>query len=261
MHQPTLGPVIASQPLLKGGNDKAGRTRGMWLFDSLLYPVLTNTAVFAISVLATYATTFGGPKNFMRVRGDWARQKLQDVFKVSPQTAKETIMITFSFLDGCIMAPVVKMFEDHKMKIVEAFDKKMGTVPQDRSIYDAEPKQSWGSVLGGRTAAFALVLPTAKILSKKIKGGDSMNELLFGKPGKKIGEWIARRFPAIQRRFPRLNIPGLAQVCAMEAFYTTLCTAGLYLSSRYFARKRGAQETPRPVATAPTMSWGARPLA
>lgn len=214
-----------------------GRTKGMWMFDSLLYPILTNTAVFVISVLATYATTYGGPRNFMRLRGDWARQKLQDWFKMAPQTAKETIMISFSFLDGCVMAPVVKLFEDRRMKISEKFDAWLGTTPTDRSVYDKEPKQTWASVLIGRTTAFALVLPTAKLLSKKIRGHHSMNELLFAKPGQQIGKWLLKTFPSVQRRFPRLNFVGLAEVAVLEAFYTSLCTAGLYFSSRFIARQ------------------------
>jgi hypothetical protein len=215
------------------------RTKGMWMFDTLLYPVLTNAAVFAISVLATYATTYGGPRNFMRVRGNWAREQLQKLFKMSPQTAKETIMITFSFLDGCVMAPVVKMFEDRRLKIAEIFDKWLGTTPNDKSVYDREPKQTWGSVLGGRTTAFALVVPTAKLLSKKIKGERSLNEMLFAQPGKKIGEGLMKVWPSLQKRFPTLNIAGLMEVCALEAFYTSLCTAGLYISSRFLASRNG----------------------
>lgn len=214
-----------------------GRTKGMWLFDSLLYPVFTNAAVFVISVLATYSTTYGKENNLMRQRGDWARKQLQRLFKMSPQTAKETIMITFSFLDGCVMAPVVKLFEDHRMPIVKVFDQWMGTTPQDPSVYDKEPKQTWLSVLGGRTTAFALVLPTAKLLSKKIRDKQySLNELLFAHPGKKVGEWAMKSWPGLQRRFPKTNLPGLAEVMFLEAFYTSLCTAGLYLSSRFLAK-------------------------
>lgn len=237
--QPPVSPDKAPQ---KSGL-VGGRTKGMWLFDTLLYPGLTNAAVFAISVLATYATTHGAKGNMMRQRGDATRAWMQKKFNVGANTAKETVMITFSFLDGCVMAPVVKWFEDHRMGVVKRFDRWMGNTPQDPDVYDKEPKQSWGSVLGGRTAAFALVVPTAKLMSIKTDGATSFNDRLFAQPGKKAGAALLQKFPGLQKALPKINIPGLMEVCFMEGFYTAICTAGLYLSSRFLANRHNQAQT------------------
>jgi hypothetical protein len=67
--------------------EKIPRTPGLKLFDVFLYPVLTNGAVFAISVAATYLTTRGGNRDangklvyskigeFMFNRGEWLKNK------------------------------------------------------------------------------------------------------------------------------------------------------------------------------------------
>ncbi|MDX2084634.1 MAG: hypothetical protein SFZ03_04520 [Candidatus Melainabacteria bacterium] len=212
---------------------KPKRTSGMWLFDTLLYPILTNAAVFAISVFATYQTTHGKPGNWLRQRGDFCRGLLEK--SLGKGGAEMAVMITFSFLDGCLMAPVVKMFEDRRGPISRWLDRQMGTTPADPSVYDREPKQTWASVLGGRAATSMVVVPTAVALHQKWGGKTSLNERLFSIPGFKMGQWLEAKVPQLQRTFPRLYLPGLCKIGVFEAFYTSVCTAGLYLTSRLFA--------------------------
>ncbi len=217
------------------------RTPGLRLFDAFLYPFLTNIGVFLISVAATYLTSRGGNTNaegeliygkvgqFFHKRGTWLVDKFKGYGMTEPQ-AEMSKMVFFSYVDGSLMAPAVKLFEDRRENIARSIDHALGTEPADDSVYKAEPKQSWGSVLGGRFATCAVVVPTAVALEKA-----GLNDILFSNPGKKLGEMVASK-PQIAKRFGSLDIAELGKIGVFEAFYTSVCTAGLYFSSRLFAR-------------------------
>jgi hypothetical protein len=147
------------------------------------------------------------------------------------KSADMSKMVFFSFLDGSLMAPLVKMFEDRREKIGRWIDKKCGTTPSDQDVYKAEPKQSWTSVLGGRAATAAIVVNTAVALNKT-----GLNDKLFIEPGIKMGEWLKTK-PKVAKAFGKYDVGELSKVSLFEAFYTSVCTAGLYFSSRLFARK------------------------
>lgn len=209
------------------------RTAGLKLFDAFLYPGITNVGVFAISVVATYLTSRGdkvGGKvgKFFHDRGEWLIKKLTEKGLTHDQ-ADMAKMVFFSFADGSLLAPVVKKFEDNREAIAKSIDNTLGTRPDNDDAYKAEPKQTWGSVLGGRFATAAIVVPTAVALEKA-----GLNNVLFSDPGKKIGEWIAKQ-PELAKKFGSLDIPELGKIGMFEAFYTSVCTAGLYVSSRFLA--------------------------
>ena len=212
------------------------RTAGMKLFDTLLYPGLTNFGVFALSLYGTYQTTYGPQNHFLKKRGDMVRKFLNEKLKMPKNSAEMAVMVAFSFLDGCLVAPLVKLFEDRRGPISKALDKALHTEPVDPSVYDAEPKQTWGTVLAGRAAASAVVVPTAVLLDKKWGMKESLNDKLFSTPGKQFGQWIEKNVPSVQKALPKLNIAGASKIAFFEAFYTSVCTLGLYLSSRAFAK-------------------------
>ena len=171
-----------------------------------------------------------------------------DKFKSTGMTHKDAEMskiVFFSFIDGSLMAPFVKMVEDRREKIGKWFDDKMGTTPENDDAYKAEPKQSWLSVLGGRFVTAGIVIPTAVVLNEK-KNGVSLNDHMFNIPGEKLAEWVASK-PSITKWFGKLDVREIFRVSIFEAFYTSVCTAGLYFSSRVIARK--AEK--KPAAEAP----------
>lgn len=218
------------------------RTLGLKLFDFFLYPVLFNTLVFGASVGATFLTRHGDHYGWwgtkIKNRGDWLSGKFRDWFKMGPESAEMSKMVFFSWFDGSLLAPVVKFFEDRREVIGCWLDHKFGTKPEDLSVYDKEPKQSWLSVLTGRFTTAAVVVPTAYLLDKK-----GWNNTIFTKPGEKFGGWLAKK-PAFARRFEPDTLKSLMGIGVFEAFYTTVCTAGLYFSSRFIARVTGKKETP-----------------
>ncbi len=262
-------------PPTEPDKEPAKRTPGLKLFDVVLYPIVTNLAVFGISVGATYLTKRGGDRTkegkliygkvgeFFQKRGDWLMAKFESM-GMNHNQADMSKMVFFSFLDGSIMAPFVKLVEDRREKIGKWFDDKMGTTPENDDAYKAEPKQSWLSVLGGRFITAGIVVPTAVALDKIKPGGTSLNDHFFNNPGKAIGEWAAAK-PAITKWFGKVDVREIFRVSIFEAFYTSVCTAGLYVSSRFIARKTEKKptasepaapvETPAPREEKPAKSY------
>jgi hypothetical protein len=239
LNPPATTQDASMQPVLPPIKDSS-RTPGLKIFDVLLYPVLMNGAVFAISVAATYLTNKGGMKNaegkliygkvgeFFQNRGEWLRGKFMKT-GMNESQADMAKMVAFSFADGSLLAPVVKKFEDNREHIGRAIDAKIGHTPEHDAVYDAEPKQSWGSVLGGRLAAVGAVVPTAVLLDKT-----GLNDKLFNNNGKKFGEYLAKK-PSIAMRFAKVDMAEIGRIAAFEAFYTSVCTAGIYVASRFIA--------------------------
>lgn len=81
----------------------------------------------------------------------------------------------------------------------------------------------------------------------EVKKSSNLNNFLFEQPGKWLGEkvsnigWVKREHPKLASNTPGeksiFNLPGLFEVGFFEAFYTSVCTIGLYLGSRLFASK------------------------
>lgn len=232
---PAQPPVEQKQQELSAEERKQRRTTGLKLFDIFLYPFLTNFVVFGMSVGATYLTSKGHEQGgafgrFMHKRGAWLEEKFRGM-GMPQKSAEMSKIVFFSFADGTLIAPLVKVFEDRREKIGKWIDDKLGTTPSDLSVYQAEPKQTWGTVLGGRVATVVPVVLTALALDRT-----GLNDKLFRNPGIKLGEWIQSK-PNIAKKFGKIDIPEVAKVSLFEAFYTSVCTTGLYFASRAFARR------------------------
>lgn len=230
----------AAKEPLSAEERKLRRTTGLKLFDVLLYPVLNNFVVFGTSVAATYFTSRGN------IHGGWIGRKLyergqateglyRNLFGMKPESAEMAKIVTWSFVDGAALSPLVKVFEDRREKIGKWIDDKLGTTPSDLSVYEAEPKQTWGSVLKGRIAAGAVVLPTAIVFDKT-----GINSKLFDKRGQQLGAWIEKQ-PSLASKFGPADIKEVARIGIFEAVYTSICTGALYLFSRSFARQHDAK--------------------
>ena len=248
---PTATPFTASTTSLGAVLDtgmpvRPKRTAGERAFDAFLYPFLTNFGVFSISVVATYLTSKGGPDpvtgklphgkigGFFFKRGEWLKGGFKKI-GMGEKAADMAKMVFFSFADGTLLAPVVKLFEDRREHIARWIDGRLGTVPADLSVYKAEPKQTWGSVLEGRLLTSMIVVPTAVVLQTT-----GLNTVLFENPGLKAGQWVASK-PDLAKRFGKLHVPELFKIGVFEAVYTSICTGGLYFISRTIARHRGAK--------------------
>lgn len=244
---PAQPPVEQKPQELSAEERKQRRTTGLKLFDVFLYPFLTNFVVFGASVAVTYLTRHGGPRPDGTLPhgkfGKMMSKRNTDLIKfgenigLSPQHAQTGSMIFWSFFDGTLIAPLVKVFEDRREKIGKWIDDKLGTTPQDLSVYEAEPKQTWGTVLKGRMATAAIVLPTAIAFEKAgLHQG-------FERWGNKTTQWLETNRPKTHASLNKkiADLPDLFRVSYFEGIYTSVCTAGLYFASRAFARRHDAQ--------------------
>lgn len=233
---------------------KHKRTLGLQLFDGGAYAIVINTTVMAASIITTYLTQYGSPKNIFRQRGDQIRKFLTDR-GVRPETAKTTNAVIWSFVDGTLLSPLTKILEDNRIKIAHWIDQKTGHEPADQSVYKEEPKQSWLSVLGGRLSVLSLVLPTAFLFDKFPTGTKTLDELdangkqivvpknlnqvLFTEKGEDLAKKIVKR-PGLRKYFGKMTEPqiaGLMGISLFELVYTSICTFGGYFISRIFANK------------------------
>ncbi len=126
----------------------------------------------------TYKTNYSlNKENWLFKRGEQSRTLMREGLEwfgmengKAAKTAENFIMVMWSFIDGSLIALFVKPFEDRRKSISQWLDDKFGTKPKDESVYDQEPKHSWGSVLWGRVVTFAFVISAFFLLQKEVKG-------------------------------------------------------------------------------------------
>lgn len=76
----------------------------------------------------------------------------------------------------------------------------------------------------------------------------NLNDSLFARPGKWVGEkleknsWMQRNFPKLTNPDSSVSLGRLFEVGFFEAFYTSVCTVGLFFGSRLFATKLNKYE-------------------
>lgn len=244
--------------------NKPKRTLGLKLFDDFAYGGLLNTTVFVASTFMTYWTrhgeTFG--KEGSRIRGVavWFHQRSGPINKFfgrmgikSESLRKDLTSVLWSFTDGTIFSFLAKPLENHREQIAKKIDDTLGTTPENMRAYEAEPKQSWGSVIGGRLLTSVIVVPTA-LLMNKIGG----NQRAFLEPGRKFATKVEQVFPKVGKLLERNTIRTTQEkgdffgFAFFEGFYTSVCTLGMYISSRFIARRHPAKEKqPRERQTIP----------
>jgi hypothetical protein len=276
---------VAHAPLVKA---KPKRTFGLWAVDTLIYPVITHFGVFAVSVWASYVSNFRNktdvnPNDSFLKRAhshaaNWMKDRTEKYydkplermgFNPESEAAKTFKMVLFSFVDGCFVAPFTKLLEDRREAMAKRIDKAFGIKPEDESVYAAEPKQTWGSVLLGRAKTAAIIVPIAAALQKFsvtsaprgfdvriTEDGDGLKNLNQSFLGA-FGRWMqrnvmdrgARHFSAIDKFQKSLTTPDgsnpgekFSYTLAFETFYTAVCTFCLYAFSRGIARKKDAKK-------------------
>jgi hypothetical protein len=247
---------------------KKPRTFGLKMVDRFIYG-MNYVVVTGLSVTMTYITNLKGEreptKGFLagihqrgkiftdQITEGWTAKNILNKVGISfNQTqADEAKIVAFSFADGLLFLPAVWGMEQFREKAGRKIDELAGTLPEDMSAYDTEPKQSFLSVLGGRMATLLVVLPVAMSLSKtgtdqegklawkteeNEHGFNSFNDHLFNNPGKKLAEGM-NSLPAINDKVNQHNIDvaNLGRAAAFEGFYTGVCTVSQYCWSRLIA--------------------------
>lgn len=256
--------------------EKPKRTFGLKAVDAVLYGGLNNFTVGISSIFFTYLTNcgsrFGRPGTFarkfgevMEKRGDWIEDKFLKI-GLNKDFAANARMVSWSFIDGSFVVPAIKIFEDRRERLAKGIDVIAHTLPEDESVYDAEPKHSWTSILGGRALTAGVVVPTAVFMNKidlhngalkwASESGPNINKRAFIFPSIKMGEHIDKNYPGIAKKIGREAFEEMTKVTIFEAFYTSLCTVGLFFTSRGIANllgeTHGKSKPPEPAHPLPT---------
>lgn len=222
------------------------RTLGEKTVDFIVYPFVNNFLVIGTSVVATYLTKHGDTvgkeggalrkmSSALKRRGDWMQGVFQNHLGMNEKSADMGKMVFFSFADGTALTPFVKLLEDRREEMARWVDKRFGDKNADDLVYKTEPKQTWGSVISGRIASLAIVLPTAIALNQKV-AGKPINDHIFDVPSEKLAEKLEAH-TNIKSRFPNLNTQFFSKTLIFEAVYTSICTTGLYFISRHLVKK------------------------
>ena len=270
---PTSSPETeADAPLFSdAAKPRPPRTFGLRAVDIGLYGGLNNITVGVSSIFFTYLTNRGskfgkagsaarwfGEK--MEMRGDWIENKFLNA-GLPKAFAENARMVFWSFVDGTTVIPAIKIAEDNRENIAKGIDTVVGSRPTDDSVYTAEPKQGWGSVLGGRLLTAGVVVPTAAFMNKidhhngsfkwAMENGPNLNQRAFIDPGIKLGEYVAKNHPKFTQRFSKEGFEEMTKVSIFEGFYTSLCTVGLFFTSRWLAGGVNHQAAPANLNHAP----------
>jgi len=220
------------------------RTLGQKAFDFGLYPLLANIGVIALSTVVTYHSSFNQNKaNAFVARSSWFKDQLGKLPALgkNPQMVRNLNMVIWSFIDGSLLSPVVAAFESKRQPISRWIDDKMGTTPDDKSVYDKEIQRSWQDVMSARAGTFAFVIATyfalnAKLFPKSTSEGilaetkagtgmfkrenvNSINGLVFDVPAQKIGGWLSE-IPFIRKGAKNISdnqLKGMAKITGTAA--------------------------------------------
>lgn len=253
---------ISNNALFAKDEHKPKRTLGLRIFDVTFYAGVVNIAVMLASAASTYWTyhgnTVGKPGGMLRGVGEMfytRRKPIENALGkvgITGEAAKIGTTVFWSFFDGTLFAPLIKLIEDRREKIALGIDTVLGTKADNMRAYDAEPKQGWMSVLVGRAETLFIVLPVAILMEKT--GG---NKKIFYDGGEKAMAWIEKSHSTLDKNMTRLiaapHAPAhvgelpirkktLFHVLTFEGFYTSICTMGTYLLSRAFARHHAPKE-------------------
>lgn len=259
----------SSDILATAAPHKPKRTLGLRIFDATFYGGVVNTAILLASAASTYWTyhgnTVGNPGGALRWVGEQffkRRKPIENALEkvgIKGEAAKIGTTVFWSFADGTVFTPLIKIIEDRREKIALYIDTVLGTKADNMRAYDAEPKQGWKSILMGRAETLGIVLPVAIIMEKT--GG---NKRVFYDAGDKIMSAITNHMPTLDKKMTQLvsapHAPqyaaelgarkkSLFHVLTFEGFYTSICTVGTYLFSRLFARNH-----PKPEKGIPAIS-------
>jgi len=222
--QPTIAAKTADDhPLSKGER---------W-FDWLTYGGIAGVGVFLVTLPLTYWSKYaGGAKNF-KAAAHWLEKK-----GFSAHTAEDLVMTTSLMQGGNLGLIPVKLMENNKPQIVKKINDVLGDSTDEKAV-EAEPKQSWTSLLKARiimawTPVFLSFRAATMLLGKeKFQHFEHwFSESLICKP---LGK--ATHIAGVETKAFRYG-----KIAALDAFATAAAATLLYIGSNIFAKQEKDEE-------------------
>lgn len=217
---------------------KKTKSKGERVFDWAVYGGIAGVGTFVATVPLVYLFrhTAAGERYYTSIVNG-LRKALEKVAPqlVSKKIAEDAVMTASLMMGGNVMLLPVGYAEKHKVMTVTGLNTILGDdTPADQ--IEAEPKQTWGSLLKARLTAwgtvFAAIFSASSLFPKAFATFE--NEFAerackaLGKPTEVMKE--GRMMPS--RSFL------LGKISALDVFATAAAAMLLYVAGHSFARKR-----------------------
>ena len=214
------------------------KSKGERVFDWLVYGGIAGVGVFVATVPLTYL--FKYTKTGSKYYHGLVDVLVKGAEKIAPsmlseKAAEDVVMTTSLMMGGNAMLIPIGYAEKHKVTTVSGLNTILGD-PTPPSDIEQKPKQTWGSLVKARLAAWGTVFTALFSASWAFPKSFTMFENEFAERFcqvfKKPTEIIKEGTLVPSRSFL------LGKISALDVFATTAAAILLYVAGHSFARKR-----------------------
>lgn len=212
------------------------RSRGEKIFDWIVYGGLGGVGTFLLTLKPAY---------WMRYYGGEARiGRFLERIGIGGKIANQVATSTSLSLGGHIMLLPIAFAEAHHTQIVDGLNK-MTLDPTLAEEIQAKPKPTLGSIIRGRLVAWAAVG------SGFIAMGEFFPKTLDVFKNE-FAEWFCKRtHQPMKVAGEETKAFRYGKIAALDVFATACAATLLYIGSYFFARRKDAQQNPRPLPDSP----------
>lgn len=172
------------------GQKKRKLSIGEKVFDVSVYGVVNYLGTLILTVPIAHALQYGVGKNtFDSIAGRLPSEG------VGGKLSRALLMATTTMQGGNVMLLPVKWAESHKVGFVNKVNKAFGDKTDPSEIQEV-PKQTWGSLIGGRILAWTTVFGS-------MFGAD----FVVGKQFAAYEQWFGRKTSQIMKKAPYEGLP------------------------------------------------------
>lgn len=223
---------------------KHTKSKAELIFDWVTYGGIGGLGTFGATIpIAYWAKYGGGAKTF-----ESAVQGLKKM-GMSTHTAEQFMITNATMQGGNAMVLPIKWAEDNKVEIVKKIADMIGE-KIDVNALECENKQTWGSIIKARIAAWTAVFTGFQIAGRTL-GAEKFTAF--------EDKFAAKVCQTFGKETHHLGVPSktfnYGKIVALDLFATAAATTLLYVASRMFApaRENGDEEKmkPPPLCTEP----------
>lgn len=238
-NKPETPPVDPSVLAAEAEAARTSRSKGERIFDWLTYGGIGFLGVFAAGIPFAYWAKYGKGANMFH----GSSQYLQKM-GMGAKSAEDAVMTSVLMQPGNLALIPIKIMENNKPHIVDKINDMLGEKSSDASV-EQDPKQTWGSLIKGRLAAWLAVFMGFRGAALAV--GDKN----FSKFENAFAEYVVC-WPLGKPT----HIPGMAKIvenetklfrygkiASLDVFATAAATTLLYMASRFFAKKNQTWES------------------
>ncbi len=205
--------------------DNRPKSKGEKIFDWTVYGLMNYAGTFLLTMPLAYFIKHGAGKNWYDKIDRGAEELgLHKGFGGNIVKALQSTFITF--WGGNVMLVPVRLAENFKVGIVTKLNEWLGDKTDPSQIQEA-PKQTWGTLIGGRLVAFFMTFSMMFAA-----------DMMIGKYFQQLQELGGNLFKRFAKPKNAQKAYHYGEIAALDSFATVASTALLYVTSHFFAQKR-----------------------